>query len=148
MMNRDDILKEANEYLNGQNTMAEVASSFHISKRSLQIHFQKLKEIDFSLYQLVLQKKKSNQMAGRKIGGEIGKRGPSYTKEEALKIAEEIIHHQLTYEEASLLFQIPTSTIYDMVHSSYVDSSIRASLDEVADSNRRKIPFDGGYFNK
>ena len=51
-----------------------------------------------------------------------------FIKEEANNIAKEIISKHLTYEEAENIFGIPKSTIYEMVHSNYIDSNLSMKL--------------------
>ena len=74
---------------------------------------------------------------GRIIGGMTGKATPSYTKEEANEIANEIIENYYTYEEAASVYGIPKSTIYEMVHSDYVDENTKMQLDLVAEHNNK-----------
>ena len=99
---KERIIEEANYYLNSDKTLKEVAKELQISLRTLQLHIKKLPEINSDLYSLVLNKQKAAQIAGRKIGGQKGKRTVSYTYEKAQEIKNLIISHQLTYQEASL----------------------------------------------
>ena len=130
---------EAKEYLKDDKTVAETAEIFGISKRTLQLHLKKLSEINPELHKLVLNKQKSNIIAGRIKGGTLGKRGVSYTQEEVTKIAEYMIHTQATYEEASNFFDIPTSTIHDMMRSPLLREEYKMQLEVVAEANRKKI---------
>lgn len=141
-MNDDIIINEAKQYINSDMTVSETAEFLGISKRTLQLHLKKLISIDPNLHELVLNKQKSNVIAGRSKGGSNGKRPPSYTKEEALFLANTIINNQMTYRDAEEKFNIPSSTIYDMTHSDYIDSELRDSLDIVAAANNRKISTD------
>ena len=122
------IIEEAKYYL-----------ELSISLRTLQLHIQKLPEINNDLYSLVLNKQKAAQIAGRKIGGQKGKRTVSYSYEKAQEIKNLIISHQLTYQEASLCTGISTSTIYDMVHSDFISEDDKLKLDLIATANKKKI---------
>lgn len=127
-MKEEKIIEEAKAYLTSGKTLADTASDLGISKRTLQLHLGKLESIDLNLYQLVLKRKEANQNAGRVIGGTNGKRGVSYTEEEALSMAKEIAFSHLTYEEAKFRFHTPSSTIYDMIHSDYVPDELQEQL--------------------
>ena len=111
------IIEEAKYYLESSKTLKEVAKELSISLRTLQLHIQKLPEINNDLYSLVLNKQKAAQIAGRKIGGQKGKRTVSYSYEKAQEIKNLIISHQLTYQEASLCTGISTSTNENLVTS-------------------------------
>ena len=136
---KERIIAEAKYYLESSKTLKEVAKELHISLRTLQLHIQKLPEINNDLYSLVLNKQKAAQIAGRKIGGQKGKRTVSYTYEKAQEIKNLIITHQLTYLEASLCTGISTSTIYDMVHSDFISEDDKLKLDLIATANKKKI---------
>ena len=136
---KERIIVEANYYLNSDKTLKEVAKELQISLRTLQLHIKKLPEINSDLYSLVLNKQKAAQIAGRKIGGQKGKRTVSYSYEKAQEIKNLIISHQLTYQEASLCTGISTSTIYDMVHSAFISEDDKLKLDLIATANKKKI---------
>ena len=135
----DKIIKEANTYLNNDKSMKDTAKELGVSIKTLQIHFKKLEEIDEDIYKLVLNKKKSNIKIGNIMGGQTSKALKTYTKDEANTIALQIISRELTYEEAAEIFDIPKSTIYDMVHSEYIDNEIKTKLELVARSNHRGL---------
>ena len=138
-MNQDKILEEAKVYIEGSSNIEETAKKLGISKKTLQIHLKKLQELNPDVYQLILKKRKENSAIGTKIGGQKGKRKANYTLKEANELARLIINRQLTYQEASEITEIPTSTIYDMIHSSYIDEKTSIALTIVAESNRQKI---------
>ena len=146
-MKEEIIIREADEYIQNDLSILDTAKKLGISRRTLQLHLKALEGIDFRRYQLVLDKKKSNELAGRKMGAAIGKRGPTFTKDEAIFVAKKMVAEQMTYEEASIRFDMPTSTIYEMVHSSYISQELLDMLNIVADANRRGItimpPFSG-----
>lgn len=141
-MTDEQIIKEANTYLNSNKTIDETAKNLGISKRTLQLHLGKLKIIDPKLNKLVIEKKESNQKQGRIKGGKLGKATPSYTKGEAENVAEKIIKYNYTYEEASKRLNIPKSTIYEMTHSKLVNKELRDMLDAVAIANQKGLTID------
>lgn len=136
---KERIIEEAKYYLKSDKTLKEVAEELQISLRTLQLHIKKLPEINSDLYNLVLNKQKAAQIAGRKIGGQKGKRTVSYTYEKAQEIKNLIISHQLTYQEAFLCTGISTSTIYDMVHSAFISEEDKLKLDLIATANKKNI---------
>lgn len=141
-MKNDKIIEEANAYLNGNLSMKDTAISLNINIRTFQLHMKKLEEIDPELHKMVINKKNSNQRAGRKLGGQIGKRSSNYTKEEARKIAEMMLIEELTYEKAAEKFDIPKSTIYEMTHSKFIDKNTIAKLEVLATANKKAKPVD------
>ena len=141
-MNKDQIIKEAQTYLSGDKTIEETAKNLNISKRTLQLHLGKLDIIDPELHKLVLEKKESMQIKGRVKGGTIGKATPSYTKEEAEYVANEMIKNGYTYENASKRLGIPKSTIYEMVHSNFIDKELKDKLEVVAIANQKGLTVD------
>ena len=133
----EQIIAEARAYINGGQTIADTAKSLGITKRTLQLHLGKLESIDAELHTLVLERKTSNQNAGRRLGGMIGKRGVTYTEEEAQMIANSIASQHLTYQKAEEIFCIPSSTIYEMVHRDHVSQDTRDQLELIAMENHR-----------
>ena len=138
-MDNNVIISEANYYLNHDLTVAQVAIELGISKRSLQLHFKELEKIDLYLYNLVREKQNRNMEKGRILGGMNGKVSPRYSSEDALKIAKTIIKDELTYQDAEDIFGIPKSTIYEMVHSSYIPVEVKAMLEVVALANTKGV---------
>lgn len=133
----EKIVNEVKFYLENPYSLKEAALKMGISRRSFQIHIKKLETIDPFLYQMVLEKQKSNMMAGRRMGGLKSKRGASYTKEEAITIAKYMIENHMTYRECEDYFQIPSSTLYDMMHSSYIPDEVKEQLDLLAFENKK-----------
>lgn len=132
------IEEEAWEYINNDLTERETAEKLGISRRTLQLHLKKLASINQGLHNLVLKKKESNLKTGRIKGGQIGKIiGPTYTREEANIVANGIIRESYTYEEAAMIYGVPKSTIYEMVHSDFVSEETKMQLDLVAAHNNR-----------
>ena len=138
-MDNSNIINEANTYLNSNMTVNDTAKYLGISRRTFQLHLRKLELLNPDLYKLVIKKQKSNIMAGRSVGGRNSKRLSSYSKEEAISITNEIINNQMTYRDAELKFNIPSSTIYDITHSDLVPIELRDMLDIVADANRKGV---------
>ena len=141
-MDNNQIIQEAKTYISSDKTIEETAKDLKISKRTLQLHLGKLDAIDPELHKLVLAKKESMQIKGRIKGGTIGKATPSYTKEEAEHVANEIIKYGYTYEEASKRLNIPRSTIYEIVHSPSVSMDLKNKLDALAIANNKGMTLE------
>lgn len=134
----ESYIEEANEYITNNLSMEETAKKLGISLSTLQKHFQKIREIDINLYEQIAEKNRRQIKKGNITGGQIGKATRRYTDEEILVIVQEIIKSELSYEEASEIFGIPKSTIYELTHSDAVSKELKDKLDVVAEANIRK----------
>ena len=142
MTNDERILEEADYYLNNDVTIKQASSDLGISKRTLQLHLQKLESISPEKAKLVKDKKLASEKQGKIKGGSLGKRGPTWTKEQAMEIAEAMINKQMTNREAESAFGIPKSTIYEMTHKGIDDEMTESLLYGLAEANRKGIPLD------
>lgn len=137
MATKEEIIKEAEYYLNNDVTIEQASSDLHISKRTLQLHLKKLEELAPETFKLVQEKKTGNIKAGTIKGGHTGKRGPTWTEEQALEVAMKIINDGLSYREAEAYFKIPSSTLHEMVTKGVKDFDTASMLYAVAEANRR-----------
>ena len=135
-MDNDRINEYAKYYVENNVTIKDVADNFDVSKSTVQKGFRELKDINPELLERVNQKRESNQVSGRVKGGNIGKRTVSFTKELANEIAKEMCNKQLTYEEASEIYDIASSTLYEMMHSEYIEEQYKIKLASVAKANK------------
>lgn len=134
------IIHEAKEYINNNLSVKETAEVLEISKRTLQLHLKRLELIDKKLYDKVRAKQEQNQQAGRIKGGQNGKTTPSFDPELPKKIASYMIKQSLTYEEASEEYDIPKSTLYEMIHNpKYIDPDLMRRLDLLAIANQHNM---------
>ena len=136
------IIESAEFYLNNNFSVAETAIRLEISKSTLQKRFQKLAELDPELFTLVRQKQKFNQSVGRVLGGENGKRKPSYTADEANRIADVFIANECTLDELSGITGIPHTTLYEMLTSKYIDVDKRTQIEAIFQANRHHMTVD------
>jgi len=139
MATEEQIIKEAEYYLNNNVTIQQASHDLNISKRTLQLHIKKLEEISPLTFKLVQEKIKLNIKEGNVKGGSTGKRGPSWTKEQATEIATKIIENEMTYQEAEDFFGIPSSTIHDMVKKGVFDQEKISLLYALSEANRRGV---------
>ena len=137
MATKEEIIKEAEYYLNNDVTIEQASSDLHISKRTLQLHLKKLEELAPETFKLVQEKKTGNIKAGTIKGGHTGKRGPTWTEEQALEVAMKIINEGMTYREAEAHFKIPSSTLHEMVTKGVKDFDTASMVYAVAEANRR-----------
>lgn len=142
MASNEDILKEADYYLDNDVTIEQASSDLGISKRTLQLHLQKLKSIAPDKFVLVTDKKKSNERRGKITGGSLGKRGATWTDEQALDAAQIMINGGLTYEQASQVLNIPSSTLYEMIHKGVTDPDTTSLLYALSEANRRNMSLE------
>ena len=80
-------------------------------------------------------KKYENEQKGKVKGGQTGVRKSSYTRDEALKIYDYIIKNSATYRQTAEEFQIPRSTIYEIVHSDLLTDDEKKKIELVSESN-------------
>ena len=142
MASNQDILKEAFYYLENDVTIEQASSALGISKRTLQLHLQKLESISPLTFALVKDKKISNERRGKVKGGTLGKRVPTWTEDQAMGAAQIMINGGLTYEEASKVLGIPTSTLHEMIHKGVKDPDTTSLLYALSEANRRNMSVD------
>lgn len=142
MANNEDILREADYYLNNDVTIEQASSDLGISKRTLQLHMKKLESIAPDKFKLVQDKKENSVRQGRVVGGSVGKRNPVWSRDEAIVIAKRMVEENLTYEQAEKEFGIPKSTIYEMTHSNLKDEKIESLLYALAIANKKGTTLD------
>lgn len=73
---------------------------------------------------------------GKVVGGLNGQRQAKNTEFEAMEIADAMISERLTLDEASHKFDVPRSTIYEIIRR-INDKDIQDDLDELFDSAKR-----------
>ena len=142
MANNEDILKEAEYYLDNDVTIEQASSDLGISKRTVQLHMKKLESIAPDKFKLVQDKKISNERQGKIKGGTLGKRTPFWSHDEAIVIAQRMVEENLTYEQAEKEFGIPKSTIHEMTHSGLENEKIESLLYALAVANKKGIPLN------
>lgn len=149
MIDVESIRKAALYYINNDVTLEDAALYVDIkSKKTLNNYFARLcgskDEKDRLLYKKIVLKKYENEQKGKVKGGQTGVRKSSYTRDEALKIYDYIIKNCATYRQAEEEFQIPRSTIYEIVHSNLLTDDEKKKIDLVSESN---VPssIDNGY---
>lgn len=145
-MNKDRIIKEADYYLENEGTIKDVGEHFGLSKKTIQIDFKKLEEIDPDKYKLVQAKKIGNMAAGAVKGGQNGvpsaprsgiQRKPYTLTNTNLKIiAKDIIDNDLTLRKAEKKYGVSKSTIHDSL--SRLDKDTFRSVKIIQEKHSRR----------
>lgn len=142
MANDEQILKEANYYLDNDLTIEQASRDLGISKRTLQLHLKKLESIAPDVFKLVVDKKISNERRGKIKGGTLGKRGPSWTEEDAISIASKMIEKELTYEQAEKEFGIAHTTLHEMMNKGIKDLDTTSLLYALTMAHKKGMSLD------
>lgn len=141
MASNEDILKEAEYYLNNDVTNEEASKALGISKRSFQLHMKKLKEIAPDKYKLVEDKKTSISRQGHVKGGSLGKRSTSFNELEIDEIVSYLIDNDLTFQKASDDLGIAKSTLHEL-SKKVKDPSKASLLYAIAEAHRKNLTVD------
>ncbi len=142
MANKEDMIKEAEYYLNNDVTIEQASHDLGISKRTFQLHLKKLESSAPDIYKLVKDKKESRIRQGQSKGGSLGKRGPTWTKEQALDLALDMIEKGRTYSEEGMVAGIPKSTLYDMINKGVTDDYTVSLLYALSEANIRGMTLE------
>lgn len=124
---------EVAKYIIENNATIEMASNhFEISISSIKKYINdkgNLQSIDIEIYNEVKKVQQYLIGVGQRIGGKngVGVARSKHTEYEAMEIAETMIEENLTVKQASDMFAIPTSTLYEMI-TSINDAVIREEL--------------------
>ena len=129
------VLEVAKYIIENKATVSDTATHFGKSVSSIKKYINnKLFDIDKNAYEAVKEVQNELILAGRKLGGETGKRGPSISEEEVKEIALKMIEKSWTYTDAAINLGIPSSTIYERVNA-LKDPEIRNELDKLRMKN-------------
>lgn len=140
------ILEVAKFIIENKATIDVTANNFNLSSSSIKKYINddnKLKKIDLDIYNSVKKVQEELIEIGRSVGGKNGIREKKYSDFEAMEIAETMIEESLTIKEASILFSIPSSTLYEMV-TSIEDNVIKEELKLLFEDNDLRF----GHGNK
>lgn len=146
MRKNEDIISEADYYLNNDVTMSDAANHFGICKKSFQVHMKKLEEICPDKYKLVNEKKEKNLIRGAIKGGMNGKpstisnvrigKSFSFDSETAVSLARDIIDKDLSFRQLEHKSGIPKSTIKDNLSKDRIGDELYEELSCVLDSHK------------
>ena len=139
MASNEQIINEADYYLNNNVNIDQASEALGISRRTFQLHMKKLEEIHPAKASLVQTKKAGNIKAGNILGGATGKRGPTWSEEKAIEVAATMLEHQMSYNEAASYFGIPKSTLHEMVTKGGQSADKLSLLYILAEANNRGL---------
>lgn len=134
------IIEEAKYIIKNQATISEAASFFNTSPSTIKKHINnedKLKSIDFNLYNDVKEAQKVVSEKGVKKGGENSKRTTIMTEEEKENIAKKILEMGWTLAQAEENLNIPDSTLYENLMN-MKDNDLVDKLKMQFDENRKR----------
>jgi len=117
-MREKKILEVAKYIIKNKATIEQTANHFNLSISSIKKYInnkENLHSIDMELYNAVKNVQSELISIGNIVGGKNGVREPKYSDFEALEIAETMISNNLSISEASKCFNIPRSTLYEIV---------------------------------
>lgn len=117
-MKEKKILEVAKYIIVHKSTIEETANHFEMSTSSIKKYInnkENLQAIDIELYEAVKKTQEEVSKLKNALGGKNGIRQPSHSDFEALEIAETMISNSMSLKEASKYFNVPTSTLYEMI---------------------------------
>lgn len=118
MATDEEIIKQAQYYIDNDVTMKEAGNHFGICKKTFQVRMKKLESIAPDVFKLVELKKQNNLASGMIKGGQNGKptivpRSHSITKEQTIEIANYMLENDASLRNLEMVFGISKSTIFD-----------------------------------
>lgn len=134
------IIEEAKYIIKNQATISQTASFFNTSPSTIKKHINnedKLKSIDFNLYNDVKEAQKVVCEKGVKKGGENSKRTTIMTEEEKENIAKKILEMGWTLAQAEENLNIPDSTLYENLIN-MKNTALATKLKMHFDENRKR----------
>lgn len=128
-------------------TISETSKKFRLSERTIQNYIKELNKKDSPFYNEKLYNAvrfSQNKMVSEKvkIGGKIGKRGPSNSEFDMEEIARVMIEERISLNVASKFFGVPASTIYEGLKR-IDDEELQAELRQLYDDNKEHNKFNG-----
>lgn len=123
--------------ISAKTTIEEASLMFGVSESTVHKYIAYIKENDQELYARLLKAQEEISKRGHILGGKTSVRGPKYTDFESVEIVETMIDEELTVKEASMRFEVPSSSIYERVKA-VDDEEIQGSLQEMFDNRKKK----------
>lgn len=140
-MKEKKILEVAKYIIQNKATIEQTANYFEMSTSSIKKYINNkdnLQSIDIELYNAVKEVQKELENIGRIVGGKNGVRQPKYSEFEALEIVETMISENLTIVEAAKYFNMPKSTLYELIRR-VDDKEIQEELDSLFAQNNENF---------
>lgn len=141
MATDDEIIKQAQYYIDNDVTMKEAGSHFGICKKTFQVRMKNLESIAPDVFKLVEQKKQGNLVSGAIKGGQNGKptivpRSHSITPQQAITFANYMIEHDISLRELEVVFGVSKSTIFDNFTKEILGEDLYLNVTRILESHR------------
>ena len=144
MISDEEIVTQANYYLDNDVTMEEAGEYFGVCKKTFQLRMKKLASISPFTYNLVKIKKELNLVLGASKGGKNGKptvlglkrREKNLTSEEAVSLAHHMLENDLSLREIEQFTGIPKSTIFDSLSEENLGNELFGQIKEMYESHK------------
>lgn len=142
MITNEEIIKQADYYLNNEVTMEQAGVHFGVCKKTFQVRMKKLEKIDLDRYKLVQDKKQKNLSFGMIKGGQNGK--PSVvntkehvlTKDEAVSLANHMLENDLSLRNVESTMDISKSTVFDSLSEENLGEELYKNIKEMFESHK------------
>ena len=138
MEKKQKVLEVAKYIIEKTATIKMTADHFGMSTSSIKKYINNdLKDIDEDIYNKVKIVQKNLEEYGRIVGGMNGIREPKITEFEALEIARQMITNDWTIAQTAEYYEIPTSTIYDLV-TKIDDDKVQDRLKKLFEDHKKR----------
>jgi transposase len=140
MLDKEKVDIVINYILDG-NTIAEVKEKTNLSESTIKNYIKALSNptsnvYDSKLYDIIRKKQKETSRTRNILGGQKSSYTSKVDNEEREKIAKYMVSNDLTIEEASIVFNIPTSTLYEYI-TSIKDVKLLEELKDLFSNHKR-----------
>ncbi len=138
---RKKILEVAKYIIENKATIEDVSNHFNLSKSTIKKYINdkdKLISINEDIYNMVKEIQKDIIHEGVRLGGKLSSRKGTFKNSdyEILEIIEDIISNSITLEEASIKYDIPTSTLYERIIN-YDDKQLVSDIQIIFDNHKK-----------
>lgn len=140
-MKEKKILEVAKYIIENKATIEMTANHFNMSISSIKKYINNddnLKSIDIEIYNEVKKVQQYLIEIGNHTGGKNSIAQSKHTEFEAIEIAQTMLEEGLTVNQAAVKFNVPKSTLYEMI-TSINDPFIREELKALFESNNLRF---------
>jgi predicted DNA-binding protein YlxM (UPF0122 family) len=140
MLDKEKVNIVINYILNGY-TIAEVKEKTNLSESTIKNYIKALNNpdsnvFDSKLYDTTREKQKETSRIRNSLGGQKSTYTSKVDDKEREEIAKYMVSNDLTIEEASIKFNIPTSTLYEYI-TSIKNKELLGEVKELFDRHKR-----------
>ncbi|MFI3307368.1 MAG: sporulation transcriptional regulator SpoIIID [Mycoplasmatota bacterium] len=132
-------LKIARYIIENNATIDQVAKHFEVSVSTIKKDINgKLEKLDKELYDAVKQVQQGLISDGQKQGGTTGKRKTKFSQADAEEVALFILKRDASLSEASAIYQVPKSTIHDLLMHHLENEELKQRIKELFEKHKEK----------